>query len=256
VNYTPGNEATNLVTVPLDADGRICVYAFERTQLVIDLLGTFGAPGTLRQLQVGGLALDPPFRPDIHDYSLHCKAASNTITYAATAMPGSTLTVNGVAAGTDASGSAPLAPDDALVVTAGPEQYWARCLPTDFPLLTAKKTGAVAPGYYLMEDGVASGAGRFVMILDTNGVPVWYRRVPASIDFKQLPDGNLAWINFTRPNFSLDLTKRYEEHTLDGTLVRTIGAGPTLATDYHDHRRRAHPGDRLPRHDPAHRRQR
>jgi Arylsulfotransferase (ASST) len=234
VNYTPGNEATNLVTVPLDGDGRICVYAFERTQLVIDLLGTFGAPGTLRQLQVGGLALDPPFRPDIHDYSLHCKAGSNTITYAATAMPGTTLSVNNVAAGTDTSGSALLAADDALVITAGPEQYWARCLPADFPLLTVKTAGTVAPGYYLMEDGVASGAGRFVMILDTNGVPVWYRRVPASIDFKQLPDGNLAWINFVRPNFNLDLTKRYEEHTLDGTLVRTIGAGPTLATDYHD----------------------
>ena len=101
----------------------------------------------------------------------------------------------------------------------------------------------MAPGYYLMEDGVAGAAGRFVMILDTNGVPVWYRRVPASIDFKLLPDGNLAWMNFVRANFNLDPTKRYEEHTLDGTLVRTIGAGPT-------------PGDRLPRHDPAHRRQR
>ncbi len=235
VNYAPGNEATNLVTVPVDGDGRICIYAFERTHVVIDLLGTFGAPGTLRQLQVGGLALDPPFRPDIHDYSLHCKAATNPITYSATAMPGTALTVGGTAAGQATSGSLVLAPDDALVITTtGAEEYWARCLPTDFPLLTVDKSGGVAPGYYLMENGVASAAGRFVMILDTNGVPVWYRRVPASIDFKQLPDGNLAWINFVRPNFNLDLTKRYEEHELDGTLVRTIGAGPTLATDYHD----------------------
>jgi hypothetical protein len=234
VNYAPGNESTNLVTVPLDGDGRICVYSFERTEVVIDLLGAFGAPGALRQLQVGGVALDPPFRPDIHDYSLHCPAASNPITYAATAMPGVTLTVNGTPAGTAPTGSAPLATDQALVITAGTEQYWARCLPADFPRLTVKKTGPVAPGYYLMEDGVASAAGRFVMILDTNGVPVWYRRVPPSIDFKLLPDGNLAWMNFVRANFNRDLTKRYEEHTLDGTLVRTIGAGPTLATDYHD----------------------
>src|SRR5215207_17221 len=41
VNYAPGNEATNLITVPLDTDGRLCVYSFERTDVVIDLLGTF-----------------------------------------------------------------------------------------------------------------------------------------------------------------------------------------------------------------------
>jgi hypothetical protein len=85
-----------------------------------------------------------------------------------------------------------------------------------------------------MENGVAVGAGRFVMILDTNGVPVWYRRVPASIDFKQLPDGNLAWMNFSRANFNINPANRYEEHQLDGTLVRTIGTGPGLVTDYHD----------------------
>jgi hypothetical protein len=144
VNYQPGNEATNLVTVPLDADGRICVFSFERTEVVIDLLGAFGAPGALRQLHVGGLALDPAFRPDIHDYSLHCTAASNQITYAATAMPGTTLTVNGTPVGTTPSGGGPLAVDQALVITAGAEQYWARCLPGDFPLLTVKKTVPLA----------------------------------------------------------------------------------------------------------------
>src|SRR4029450_6526631 len=48
------------------------------------------------------------------------------------------------------------------------------------------------------------------------------------------PDGNLAWMNFVRPNFNIDPTKRYEERTLDGTLVRTIGTGPGFVTDYHD----------------------
>jgi hypothetical protein len=234
VNYAPGNEATNLVTVPLDADGRVCVFSFERTEVVIDLLGTFGAPGLLRQFSVGGLALDPPFRPDVHDYSLHCTGPSNLATYSATAMPGAALTVNGVASGVAATGSVTLAPDDALVVTAGADQYWARCLPADFPLLTVDRTAPVAAGYYLMENGVAGGSGRFVMILDANGVPVWYRRVPPSIDVKQLPDGNLAWMNFVRANFNIDPTKRYEEHSLDGTLVRTIGTGPGFVTDYHD----------------------
>jgi len=237
VNYAPGNEATNLVTVPLDADGRLCVYSFERTDVVIDLLGSFGAPGLLRQFHVGGLVLDPLFRPDIHDYALHCTSATNPISFTATAMPGTTLTVDGIVSGTETAGSKSLAPNAALVVEVGTEEYWVRCLPPDFPLVKVKKTGTVAPGYYLMENGVAGGSGRFVMMLDTNGVPVWYRRVPASIDFKLLPDGNLAWMNFVRPNFNIDPTKRYEERTLDGTLVREIGTGtatPNLVTDYHD----------------------
>ena len=121
------------------------------------------------------------------------------MTYAATAMPGTTLTVNGTPVGTDPSGSGPLATNQALVITAGGDQYWARCLPIDFPLLTVKKTGPVAPGYYLMEDGVASGAGRFVMILDTNGVPVWYRHVnPGEVNFDLLADGTLSSMPFTR----------------------------------------------------------
>jgi Arylsulfotransferase (ASST) len=235
VNYAPGNEATNLVTVPLDADGRLCVYSFERTDVVIDLLGSFGAPGQLRQFHVGGLVLDPLFRPDIHDYALHCTSATNPITFTATAMPGTTLTIDGVASGTDATGSKSLALNAALVVKVGTEEYWVRCLPPDFPMLKVVKTGSVAPGYYLMENGVAGGSGRFVMMLDTNGVPVWYRRVPASIDFKLLPDGNLAWMNFVRANFNINPAKRYEEWALGGTTpVRTIGAGLGLVTDYHD----------------------
>ncbi len=234
VNYAPRNEAANLVTVPLDADGRLCVYSFERTDVVIDLLGSFGAPGKLRQLHLDGLGLDPLFRPDIHDYVLHCTAATNPISFSATALPGATLTVDGVAGGTETTGTRSLAENAALVIDAGTDEYWVRCLPTDFPLITTAKTGTVAAGYYMLENGVAGGSGRFVVILDTNGVPVWYRRVPASIDFKLLPDGNLAWMNFVRANFNINPTKRYEVHTLDGTLVTTIGTGPGLVTDYHD----------------------
>ena len=237
VNYAPGNESTNLVTAPIDSSGKICVFSFERTHVVIDLLGSFGAPGALRSLSLTGLPLDPPFRPDIHDYSLHCTATSNSVGYNAVAMPGVGVSVGASPPAPTASGSVNLAENEALVFTAGTDQYWARCLPRDFPTLTVAQRAPVAPGYYLMEDGVAGGLApnRYLIILDTNGVPVWYRRVlPGEIDFKLMPDGNVASMPFTRPNFNIDPANKYIERTLDGTVVKTIGAGDGAVTDYHD----------------------
>jgi hypothetical protein len=233
VNYAPGNDSTNLVTVSLDAGGKICVFSFERTQVVIDLFGSFGAPGQLRSFHLDGLPLDPPFRPDIHDYVLICAAGANEVTYTATAMPGGTVSVDGVVS---MAGQRTLLENGALVVTVGGEEYFVRCLPADFPEITAVKTGDVAPGYYLMENGVAGppGTGRFLMMLDTNGVPVWYRRVsPGEMDFKLLPNGHLASMPFVRTVFNIDPNVGYNERQLDGTLVRTVKAsgGPT---DFHD----------------------
>ncbi len=231
VNYAPGTESTNLVTVPIDADGKICVFSFERTHIVIDLFGAFGAPGTLRALHLDGLPLDPPFRPDVHDYVLHCAAGSNSVTFEAVAMPGVSVVVDGVATLT---GARTLQPNGAVRVQAGGEVYFVRCLPPDFPAITAVKTGDVALGYYLMEDGVASTGGRFLMMLDTNGVPVWYRRVPIpEIDFKLLPNGNLTSMPFVRTVFNIDDSLGYNERTIDGTIVRTVQTSGS-PTDYHD----------------------
>ncbi|HKA03125.1 MAG TPA: aryl-sulfate sulfotransferase, partial [Acidimicrobiales bacterium] len=231
VNYAPGNESTNLVSVPIDADGKICVFSFERTHVVIDLFGAFGAPGTLRAFHLDGLALDPPFRPDFHDYVLHCAAGSNTITFEAVPMPGVSVTVDGVATLT---GARTLQPNGAVRVDAGGQEYFVRCLPADFPAITAVRSGPVAPGYYLMEDGVASTGGRFLMMLDTNGVPVWYRRVsPGEVDFKLLSNGDLASMPFVRTVFNIDDSLGYNERKIDGTVVRTVNAAGN-ATDYHD----------------------
>jgi hypothetical protein len=231
VNYAPGNESTNLVTVPIDANGRICVFSFERTQVVIDLFGAFGAPGQLRAFHLDGLPLDPQFRPDAHDYVLHCADGPNTVTFSAVPMPGASVVVDGVPGD---SGFRTLQPNGSLSVRVGGELYFVRCLPADFPDMTVAKTGAVAPGYYLMEDGVAATGGRFLMMLDTNGVPVWYHRVaPAEVDFKLLPNGNLASMPFVRTVFNIDASLGYNERTLDGTLVRSVTASGT-PTDYHD----------------------
>ncbi len=240
VNYTPGVDATNVVTVTLDSSGKLCVFSFERTQVVIDLLGSFGAPGQLRSLHLSGnpglglSGLDPTFRPDVHDYVLHCTCAGGSFDYSATAMPGRALTINGNATGSQATGTTFLAENGAFVVQVGSDQYWVRFLPHDFPTLTAVKTGEVSPGYYLMENGIAGGSGRFLMILDTNGVPVWYRRVnPGEVDFKLLPNGDLASMPLVRTVFNIDPSLGFNERTLDGTLVRTVKAVGS-PTDIHD----------------------
>lgn len=231
VNYAPGNESTNLVTVPIDANGKICVFSFERTHVVIDLFGAFGAPGALRAFHLDGLPLDPTFRPDAHDYVLHCVDGPNTVTFTAVPMPGTSVVVDGQATPT---GTRTLQPNGSISVQVGGELYFVRCLPPDFPALTVSKTGNVTPGYYLMEDGVAATGGRFLMMLDTNGVPVWYRRVaPAEVDFKLLPNGHLASMPFTRTVFNINAALGYNERTLDGTLVRTVKAAGN-PTDYHD----------------------
>ena len=219
MNYAPGNEATNLVTVPLDADGRICVFSFERTDVVIDLLGR------VRRARGSSASCTSTASPSIRPSG---PTSTTTAALHGRHQPVTFTRHRDARRDADRRRRPPAAPTTSALGHAWPrtprswsrpgtDEYWVRCLPADFPLLTTEKTGAVAPGYYLLENGVAGGSGRFVMILDTNGVPVWYRRVPASIDFKQLPDGNLAWMNFVRANFNIDPTKRYEVHTLDGT---------------------------------------
>ncbi len=45
VNYGAGQTVANLAVVPASADGRICVFASSATDLIVDLLGTFGPTG-------------------------------------------------------------------------------------------------------------------------------------------------------------------------------------------------------------------
>ena len=48
----------NLVTAPLGADGRLCVYASAAVDVVVDLLGVTDNPGPLRSITVSRSAHD------------------------------------------------------------------------------------------------------------------------------------------------------------------------------------------------------
>jgi hypothetical protein len=70
-------------------------------------------------------------------------------------------------------------------------------------------------------------------LFDRDGAPVWWmERRTKPHDAKLLPDGNLAWSTFTNGQYASHSVP-YEEHRLDGTLVRRIAA-VGVPTDGHD----------------------
>jgi hypothetical protein len=249
VNLAVGAESANVAFVGLGATGQVCVYASAPTHVVVDVVGTFGPVGPLGTLTITGRTLSPAFDPDIHDYTTRCATGTNVMTVHAAGRSGAIVSV----AESSAIPPAPtpvsdvtlgLAENQALVIragrSAGPmEQYWVRCLPHDFPVISTTGTETGSPGWYLTEDSFPAvpppaDQSRYVMILDNHSTPVWYHRVDnPAIDLKRLSDGSLAWVNLLGLAFGSTPGGAFEVHSLDGTLTRSIStaSGPT---DHHD----------------------
>jgi hypothetical protein len=258
VNAVAGTDASNVAFVTVDPNSRTCLYASTSTQVVVDVIGTFGPGGALHQLSIGQLTLDQPFTPDAHDYTTRCSASgasgaagtAGTVTVHAVGATGTIVTIAPstaaapIGTGSTADLTLPFAENEAFVVRAGvvggiPEQYWVRCLPHDFPVLSVTGTDTPNPGWYLTDAAFPTtnppaDQSRFLMILDNRSVPVWYRRVNhPSINLTLLADGTLAWTKLLGLAFGSTPGGAYEIHSLDGTLLRSIStmSGPT---DHHD----------------------
>jgi hypothetical protein len=237
VNYEPGNEATNFAAVAVGGDGRICVYAHVTTHVVIDVLGSFGPAGSLRDLSVSPGTLVPPFARDAHDYGVVCASGDNSWHVSAAAVPGATVMI----AGADASGNLTVHENDLVEIAVqlpggGVDHYFVRCLPHDFPTLAVDRPDDPSPGWYLLSSGLgaAPGTGSYALILDDHGAPVWYQKRPATvIDVKRLPNGHLAWTPLLGGAFGVIPDGAYEERDLDGSLVRTW-ATVGSPTDHHE----------------------
>lgn len=109
-------------------------------------------------LEVYPLALSPSFSPDIHDYTVRCAAGDNPVKLRVTD------------AYTTTTSALDLTEDQLVDVR---DQAWIRCLPHDFPAITATPhpdQGAPTPGWYLVDNSP------FAIVLDAHGTPVWYRR--------------------------------------------------------------------------------
>ena len=237
VNPAVGVESTNVAVVEPGANGLVCVTSTVRVDLVIDLNASFGPAGGLRDLQVtGGGSLSPAFSADGHDYGVKCQAGSNTLTISPSAVPGATTTISGA----NGSGVVTVAENDLVTITvtradASTDTYYLRCLPHDFPDLQVQRPDDPNPGWYMTTTGVSGPPGTtYAVILNDHGAPVWYKKTATpAIDMKLLPNGNLAWTPLLGASFGTNPTGAYEEHSLDGSLVRTWSTVGS-PTDHHE----------------------
>lgn len=111
--------------------------------------------------------------------------------------------------------------------------YHVRCLPKDFPRWTSERHGSPQASFYIVTPAEGGKGSPYVVIFDNHGVPIWWKRTGYKpIDAKLLPNGNLAWSEFTGGAFAVRSTP-YEERRLNGKLVRKINTVGTV-TDSHD----------------------
>ena len=194
------------------ADGTACTSGG-----TVCVMGTCSAP-PLSTLSVSPLALRPPFSPSTYDYAVACGAGTNALHLDMTAAAGGTVALNGpvsTAWAPSASATISLTEDQAAVVlardtTGFTQQYWIRCLPHDFPLISPTRypdAGQPTPGWYLIGNlALAQGSGPFAMIVDVNGTPIWYHRMPpaqanATI-VTPLPDSTVGITSTSNPSIA------------------------------------------------------
>lgn len=229
VNYTPAGESTNMVVVDLSSAGTVCVYALTRAHVVVDLFGVVRAdPGVLVEtLTVDGYTW-PPYDPALTDYIVECTGSSTDL--GLTLLRSTTARVNGVPV---SSGTIdlPTQVDERFRVQlrrGGTTQNLSfRCVRDDFPRLQIERSGPTAPGWYvtsIREPGSGSG---YVTVLDRNGVPVWYKRVPGDlIDVQRRSDGRLVMVQSLGPRYGVDPERGYLAMSLFGTVTEELLAVP------------------------------
>ena len=237
VNYTSAGEATNLVTVALGGDRRVCVFALTATHVVVDLFGVVVQDGLVKELVIDGAPVQPAFTADGADYVIRCGTGTTSLNLGVQPMPNTTVTLDGAPAARFATPG--LVADQALTLRfargAQSATYSIRCLPADFPVLSVDRPGSPTPGWYLTTLGWnVTGSSSFAAILDNRGVPVWYKRTTRPIiDLKRLGSGQLAWTPLLGTAYGVDPANGYRIVDLSGALVkqvRTVGS----PTDHHD----------------------
>jgi hypothetical protein len=127
-------------------------------------------------------SLVPAFSPGITDYYVQCGVGTNPLSVSVTAPQGTTTSLTIEPSGSSSAQPLSVTENQAVVVTATEggksTEYWVRCLPSDFPGLEWSphpEAGAPTPGYYLVGTFLGGNpSGGYAMILDSNGVPVWY----------------------------------------------------------------------------------
>jgi hypothetical protein len=201
-----------------------------------------------------GMELNPSFSPHVFDYYVWCSAGTNIATVSMTAASGATSALVTPTPTTTAYASAQsvtfdVQENDAIVVVAKDEtasnEYWVRCLPPDMRRWTwmpHPERGTPSPGYYLVGNlyphiiAYADAAG-YAMVLNGNGVPVWYERViPDDLGAGNVDSVAPGMINFM-PTSSSTSTGTFTIRGLDPPTTNSLplaAAASRYSTDFHE----------------------
>ncbi len=248
-------QTSNLVVSAVTDDGEICVVTNSAVEIVVDLVGVFVGPaGSLvNQLSLtdadGALVpLEQDFAVDGENATLRCDGAVELGLRLGLA-PGVTAEIDGVPV-PERDPVTPdvdvLFPDEGLVTLvlergAETATYHVRCVPFDFSPLSVTRAEATAPGWYLTELGWNQPTtGRFIVVMDERGVPVWFKRTGTKgrvINAQLLTAGTIAVAPITGRGFGIDPLVGHRIYDLDGSLVAERFTADPVAfpTDHHDY---------------------
>jgi hypothetical protein len=191
---------------------------------------------SVTMISVSPQALHPAFSTSTHDYYVKCAAGANALEVTMTAASGSTIALTQPDASAPSS-SATMKVDvnesQAIVVSVATgvatDEYWIRCLPHNFPVLNVAQhpdAGTPTPGYYLLGDFVAAtGNGSYAMMLDGNGVPVWYSPTKGghgALNVDSLEPGTVSWVPYLMTADLAPLPSQYQIHDLDAGTAATV----------------------------------
>jgi hypothetical protein len=205
------------------------------------------APATRSAASVGTVsfsttpALYPAFDPAVSDYVVRCDAGAPvqvSVSNSDGADTTTTVSVDGQAPQTGAfvaSVSLGQGQEFTITVTQGAttKEYFVRCLPADFPTWTSDRPGTPQAEYYVVAPALGSGTGRYVIIYDTNGVPVWWMAPPPGrkpVDAKLTATGDVLWTESDTSGVALDAAER----GLDGSTVDDSITPDGYSSDQHD----------------------
>jgi GMP synthase (glutamine-hydrolysing) len=156
-----------------------------------------------------GVSLLPPFSPTTFDYSVRCPAGPLSLEVSMTASPGSKSFLSQPMRSGEATSQTvtrSVKANDALVAAATDgkttTEYWVRCLPSDFPTIQWNPRVPVSElegSYYLIGSSQPTSGPGYAMILDGQGVPVWYKAAPSGsgiYNVDNILDGAVSFMPF------------------------------------------------------------
>jgi hypothetical protein len=185
----------------------------------------------------GSPGLQPPYDPEIPDYTADCSDAGGVMLRAAVPA-GQSLSIDGGPArsATEFEQTVALTPGQGFRFTVtderGEREHGVRCLPADFPTWTVTREAGVQADLLAFAPR-NTGVGDYAVIADSNGVPLWwYKPVGAvPLDFKVLPGGTVTWARY--PGMFGFSETTYDHLGLDGTFLGSISP-VGVGADHHD----------------------